>query len=416
MDGQTRMRYHATMLNDGAFQEKLDRGTIITGDQESFARWRALRGQYCEKLSAVVSWRYGLRPAQHQPATFLTYMFLHGGIGHLLGNMVVLWLVGCIVELGCGRLWYSAIYIPGGIASACLFWLVYPGSTTPLVGASGAIAALMGAFAVLFGTKKIRIFYTLGFYFGYLRVYGFALLPFWIGNELYQLFFGAMSNVAYVAHLGGLAGGALLGLACRRAHGAEQADDLFREEPPDEISPLLEQAMEKQGRLDLEGARSLLEQVLAREPGHLRAMQQLFALELHRPEAPQFHASAGSLLEKLCASQEMSPQACAVYRQYCAAARRQHLAPALYLKLGLAHIQAGELGTAERLFAALLRQKPGTAGLPQALLRLAEALRRNNAGDKSRQWLQTIVSGFPGSPQAAIAVTALSGQQERSPA
>jgi membrane associated rhomboid family serine protease len=412
MDGQTRMHFLARMLRDTAFQEKLERGTVITPNQASFSQWQALRGQYFEKLSGVVSWRYGFRPAQHRPDTFITYMFLHGGIGHLLGNMVVLWLVGCILEIGCGRLWYPAIYIPGGIASAGLFWLVYSGSTTPLVGASGAIAALMGAFAVLFGAKKIKIFYTVGFYFGYLRVYGFALLPFWLGNEFYQLFFGATSNVAYIAHIGGLAGGALLGLACLKTSGTQQAGELFREEASDEISPLIEQAMEKQGRLDLQGARRLLEQVLAKEPGHLRALQLLFTLELHQPENRQFHAAAGRLLEKLCSSQETVPQVCAVYRQYCAAARPQRLVLSLYLKLGLAHIEAGELDISERLLSALLRQKPETAGLPQALLRLADALRRKNAGDKSKRWLQALRATYPESPQARIAATALSERQE----
>jgi len=204
----------------------------------------------------------------------------------------------------------------------------------------------------------------------------------------------------------------LLGLACLKTSGTQQAGELFREEASDEISPLIEQAMEKQGRLDLQGARRLLEQVLAKEPGHLRALQLLFTLELHQPENRQFHAAAGRLLEKLCSSQETVPQVCAVYRQYCAAARPQRLVLSLYLKLGLAHIEAGELDTSERLLSALLRQKPETAGLPQALLRLADALRRKNEGDKAKRWLQALRATYPESPQARIAATALSERQE----
>jgi len=77
-------------------------------------------------------------------------MFLHGGFGHLLGNMIFLWLVGCMLEMGCGRGFYSAAYIVTGLCSVILFWSVYPKSTMPLIGASG----LMGAFTVLYGRKR----------------------------------------------------------------------------------------------------------------------------------------------------------------------------------------------------------------------------------------------------------------------
>ena len=99
-------------------------------------------------------------------------------------------------EMGCGRLMFAATYLVTGFCASGLFWAIYPNSVIPLVGASGSIAGLMGAFAVLYGRKQVKIFYSLGFYFNYRTVPAIILLPFWVGQEFYQLFFGGMSNVA----------------------------------------------------------------------------------------------------------------------------------------------------------------------------------------------------------------------------
>lgn len=415
MNDEQHMRCLHRMMQDTAFQAKLVRREIITPGHAQYARWTELRTAYGARLDSVVSWRYGFRPASHRPATFLTHMFLHGGVAHLLGNMLVLWLVGCMVELGSGRRWFAGIYLPGGLASVCLFWLVYPQSLTPLVGASGAIAAVMGACAVLYGTKKIKVFYSLGFYFGYRQVYGFALLPFWLANELYQLFFGALSNVAYVAHIGGLIGGGLLGLACRRMHGTQEAEELFREEPADETAPLIEQAMEKTGRLDLRGARELLEQVLKKDPGHMKALQQLFVLERHEPRGPQFHRAAERLLGRLCEGSDTQDQACRVYEDYCAAAKPQRLSGGLFVRVGMAYISTGRPEVAEKLLSALIRHRPEAAGLPQALLKLADALRKRRQPDRAAACLKALAAKFPDSPAGRIAATALAAQKAQGP-
>ena len=178
------------MERDFAFQKKLNNDEIILPSDPQYADWKVLKTEYEHQRSQLISLRYGFRPAYKSFLTAFTYMFLHGSAGHLFGNMVFLWIVGCMLEMGLGRLLYGGLYICGGLIAAGIFWLIYMNSTMPVVGASGAIAGLMGAFAVLFGRKRVKIFYSLGFYFNYLKIPAIILLPVWIGNEFFQLFFG----------------------------------------------------------------------------------------------------------------------------------------------------------------------------------------------------------------------------------
>ena len=89
---------------------------------------------------------------------------------------------GVVLEMGCGRILNATSYLVTGLGAVALFWLIYSDSLTPLVGASGAIAGLMGALTVLYGRKKIKMFIYLGFYFHYMRVPAIWLLPPWMGK------------------------------------------------------------------------------------------------------------------------------------------------------------------------------------------------------------------------------------------
>jgi len=169
-DEDTLARYYLKMERDFAFLEKLDNDEIISPSDPQYADWRILRTDFNHMRSQIISLQYGFRPAYKSFLPAFTYMFLHGSAGHLFGNMIFLWIVGCMLEMGLGRLLYTGLYICGGLIAAGGFWLIYMNSTIPVVGASGAIAGLMGAFAVLFGKKKIKIFYSLGFYFSYLKI------------------------------------------------------------------------------------------------------------------------------------------------------------------------------------------------------------------------------------------------------
>jgi membrane associated rhomboid family serine protease len=161
--------------------------------------------------------RWSMVPAQiiagKDLITLVTSMFLHEGWEHILGNMVFLWAFGPEVEDAMGSVRYVAFYFVGGLIANFAEIAVDPGSTVPSLGASGAIAAVMGAFILAFPRDRIKTVLTVGIFVRITLVPSVLLLGFWF---LLQ-FFGQIGSiadvqnggVAYMAHIGGFVFGAL---------------------------------------------------------------------------------------------------------------------------------------------------------------------------------------------------------------
>ncbi len=164
--------------------------------------------------------RWGLVPAEWSALTFLTHMFLHGGLLHLLGNMLILYLAGPFIEDVWGRPLFAAFYVIAGIVAALAFLIPNADSTIPMIGASGAIAAVMGAFLIRYWNTRIKFFYIFGLIWrGTFSAAAWVMLPLWFGE---QLFMAAMTSsggigggIAYWAHVGGFAFGVAAALAIR---------------------------------------------------------------------------------------------------------------------------------------------------------------------------------------------------------
>ena len=145
----------------------------------------------------------------------ITSMFLHGGLLHLGGNMWFLWIFGNNIEDRLGHIPFAVFYLVGGIFATLAHYFVQPSSTIPVVGASGAIAAIMGAYAIWFPNAPVR---TLIFFF--LRdITAKWFLGIWFVT---QFFTGTNSGVAWMAHVGGFVFGAVVGLLVRGSGMAEK--------------------------------------------------------------------------------------------------------------------------------------------------------------------------------------------------
>jgi membrane associated rhomboid family serine protease len=163
-------------------------------------------GRHCDLVGEVIACR---THAQPQPATVLTLftaMFMHGGILHLGGNMLFLWIFGNNVEDAMGRVRFLLFYVLGGLAATGLQTAVSPDSLVPNIGASGAIAAVLGGYIVLYPRARVLTLVFLIVFFTFIELPAFLFLFIWFGE---QLFFGLQNysdpvgggGVAYFAHI-----------------------------------------------------------------------------------------------------------------------------------------------------------------------------------------------------------------------
>lgn len=183
------------------------------------------------RLEALIS-EFALVPAQLTAGldlgdmrSVLTSMFLHASWMHLLGNMLYLWIFGDNVEDRLGHFWYLLFYLAGGFVAALAHWAINPASSIPTVGASGAIAAVLGAYLLMYPRARVYTFIPIGFFVRLRLLPASVVLLLWF---ILQLFSGVLTigagdvgGTAFWAHIGGFVFGVLVGwLAKGRSGGS----------------------------------------------------------------------------------------------------------------------------------------------------------------------------------------------------
>lgn len=145
-------------------------------------------------------------------ATLFTSMFLHGGLLHLGGNMLYLWIFGNNIEDVMGHARFVVFYLVCGVVAALAQGVPNPDSTIPMIGASGAIAGVLGAYLLLYPRAQVVIAIPLGFYLHMTRLPAVWVLGIWFGLQIFSSLgdSGDGAGVAWFAHIGGFAAGLLL--------------------------------------------------------------------------------------------------------------------------------------------------------------------------------------------------------------
>ena len=239
--------------------------------------------QYGDEVKGSLLRTYAYVPAAPHVISYLTSMFLHGGWLHLIFNMWFLWLAGTILEDTWGRVIYPGFYLLCGLLATVVHGVVNSGSLTPALGASGAIAGLMGAFLVRFPKTKIRMMWA--FFFGFrlwrykFNAPAYALLPLWLAQELLSgMFTGESGGVAHWAHIGGFAAGALLALALRSTGLEQKADKAIEAKVTWTAGENLVAATDAIEKDDVDGALEALKKHLAQKPDDAEAQNMLLNL------------------------------------------------------------------------------------------------------------------------------------------
>jgi membrane associated rhomboid family serine protease len=421
-DKMAREMVLASMVEDNVFQRRLRQGEIVRPEHERYEEWKTARSGLEKRLANIVTLNYSLH--RDRPVTHLTSMFLHADFGHLFGNMLFLFIVGFTVERILGHARFLAFYLLGGLSADALWVTVYEDLSA--LGASGAISAVMAMYAVLFGLRKIRFFYWIVLYFDYVRAPALILLPLWLLNELFGLYRGS-EHIGYVAHIGGLLGGAALGWISRR--GLKTADNAYLDEPArlEQRNQDMARGLAHMGALEFDKARHVFSEMVKRDPSDREALLQLYRVAKTRPEGDEYHALARKLLLAHGGDDAGWSIANEVFAEYSTQARpgprltREELT-------GLAEqfARRGYLASAERILKYLLKQPPAQPAsvaeaatapslargprldpIAECLWLLAEGFRRDSRADRHAHYVRLLTTIFPDSEAAVRAKRAL---------
>ncbi len=361
------------------FLEAIEDGEFAAPGSEAYQRWEQARERLAADREASFTRSWMLRYDRFDPATALTHMFMHGGIGHLIGNMLFLVLLGLLLEgaLGGGR--YLALYLVSGLGAVGASLAVHWGAPGGGIGASGAIAGLMGLFAVVYGMRKVRFFYWAFVYFDYVRAPALILLPLWLGWEVLAFMLDDGGNIAYEAHIGGILCGAGLGLLARRT-GQVRQSFIDAESVLEDDRDTIAKARAALEQSNAPAAKNLLRPLLARHGHETRLWQMYFAACRQRPNDPDLHTTAARILHLPGDTPEQRELMSESFRQYRQATNGRIKLP-VRRAVWLANKFAlwGETEASAFLIDRLARAGRPIPGLAAASHALAEGLRRERA-------------------------------------
>lgn len=392
------------MESDVKFMRELHAGQIITPQDEEYAPWTALRNQYESKRSFTD--RYVYQVDEHNMVKAFVSAFMHGGFGHLLGNMLVLFLVGFLVESVIGKALYAFAYLVAIFGSALMYSVTSPG--TSCLGASGAIAGVMGLYSVIFGFRKIDFFYSLGFYFDYVKAPAIALLPLWMGNELYQFLTDKGAHIGYMAHFGGLACGAAMGALYRWRRPALIENHHKEAENKEMDAQAFQRGIDYLGEMEFQKALDVFRTLQEQHPHDINLTRLIFRAAKADPSSEDYHRAALKLLASKDTDAVASNQTHTVFQEYLNSAKpAPRLGQDLIAKLAKHFAGSSHCDDAEKLAGLLQRMAPQHIELPGVMLALARGHYREQRKEKFEATLQALINKYPQSIEAGMAADML---------
>jgi hypothetical protein len=331
-------------------------------------------------------------------------MFMHGGWLHLIGNMLFLWLAGAAIEDRWGHLTFALFYAGGAMVAAGAYGLWNRGTDVPMVGASGAVAACMGAFLIVYARVRIRFLWWWWFRTGTFEARALYALPIWFAEELLYSYFEAhgMHGVAHSAHVGGFVFG-MAAAAALKYSGFEEKHLLLLDELAEEWvskNPELDEGLRFERSGQKSAALAAFNTVLAREPTHptARSHALVLALELRDVEQARRLATGGVLdLARDGRTDELP----LVFKKLEAAGLHTGLsdrALAEVARVCLANETYAPLGV--QVVRQLLEAPVASPLLPGLVWRVAEVQAHLGRGDLAARALTMLVERFPMDPFA----------------
>jgi membrane associated rhomboid family serine protease len=381
---EERMAVIGDMLMRAGFYDYLRQNARTHFPPDFYDGWAPQRELMHKRIQSVSYIANGLTASSLSVDSLFTHQFLHGDIMHLLGNMFFLIVCGFAVEAAIGHwrflLFYLISGVVGGIAHAASDWE----STTPLVGASGAISGVMAMYLAVFRWKKIEFFYWFFFFVGYFRAPALMILPFYIGKEIYSYQMDTESNVAFMAHAGGfIAGSVLIGLAWLFNRSVFNTVYIESEQIADPRQQQLAEIYENIERFRFEKALALVNELIQQQGMDFGlAMIRYNLLKISRGE--HFQEAVVGLLTLPLLTGEQIRKLDKVWQDNPDI--HSQLSEQAALKLGMQFVTLENPRSAEQLFNELLRLESKNPALSIFATKLAAAFQRLRDGQKKAHY------------------------------
>jgi membrane associated rhomboid family serine protease len=377
------------MEHEKAFVARLQDGLIIPAGHPDHEQWQQSRRRY-EQLQPTpftTHWAHDHgKDATFRPVTWITSAFLHADTSHLISNMVFLFMFGFSVELALCRTLYLAFYLAGALGASLLAGWAYAGQDGYGLGASGAISALMGMYAVMYRLRRIRFFYQFFFYFNYVTAPALLLLPAWIANEMLQHAFSG-KRVGYMAHLGGLITGALLMAAAMYWRKLTPPPVVF-EQAGDSFERHVVEAKRLAGAMKFDAACKQWRAAATLRPSDSEVLRAWFNTARLQPTSEDFHNAAHRIFRLAHSDDATLELQHASFVTYLDQAKPGvRLMPDDMARLAHRFTRAGQFDDADKLCRALLKSAPQHSGLADTLGICARGWLRAGQRERALYWL-----------------------------
>lgn len=396
------------LMVDGPFLQQLEAGKIIKPDDPEFNEWQSQRAQFEALLNRSVEYRFSQVNIHASLLTIFSAMFIHADIGHLLANMVFLFLFGFVVEMALGRTLYLFAYLVSGLMSGLFYLVLEPNSAFLAMGASGAISGLAGMYTVLFGLRKIRFFYTLLFYFDFIRAPAIILLPIWLGYEFFNQLYSD-DNVNNLSHIGGLLSGALIAWLAKKYLPSINMKYLDAEEETQRFKLDYQQGVEALAAMDIDKAQQIFTRLAKEQPENIDIMVQLFNVAKLKPQSKEIHSTANTILNLPNSDKTTVKILHNIFIDYVELVQPNvKLRPEQMLSLALRFAANNYLEDAEKIVLHLTTRATEYERNAEGLMALATHYRRANNTQKADKYLSLLLQCYPDSLEAHHARQAFS--------
>jgi membrane associated rhomboid family serine protease len=327
-------------------------------------------------LNKLPAFRWGYMTGSGLSLGLITSAFVHGDWFHLIGNMLFLWLAGSALEDRYGRLRFSLFYLVGAVAATFAYEVTLTGEPRLLIGASGAISACMGAFLVHFRKTQITFWYLIMYRSGTFRWPAWFALPLWLTEQVFYAWLhssmGAVSGIAYAAHIGGFGAGLLGGFAMSKLFPRDaEHDDVEYELPAQPSAPRADP------QLDDRIAKALAA-IKARDAASTRQLASRAIIDLARIEQDR------RILE--------------LYAEIAQHFTKVPLTDGAFAAAATSADRLNDRRTYVAIAGSLIEEHPGSMQLPKVMWRLSQLHREAGEYELEQETLRTLATKYPRDP------------------